>query len=226
MARGAYRVGVMISAIRVFGRSIGDTWYQLIGYATCNLVVFIGCLLVLPGPPLLLGLTQVATESSRYNERPEVGALLRAAWEQFFRAWQLYLIHIAGLAVIGLSFYFYIAIRAAWALPLVLLTASMLWAWVGMFLFSGALLVRSERGALIAVRNGLVLFFHYPLFSTTLVVLVSVLLISSILIAPLMLLVTISLVVVLSTRATTWALRQEGILPPETPPQEEPMNLG
>lgn len=216
----------MISALRVFGRSIGDTWYQLIGYSACNLVVFVGCLLVLPGPPLLLGLTQVATESSRYNERPEIGALLHAAWAQFFRAWQLSLIHLTGLAVIALSFYFYVALRAAWALPLVLLTASMLWAWLGMLLFSGALLVRSDRGPLIAVRNGLVLFFHYPIFSTTLVVLVGVLLVSSILLAPLMLLVTISLVVVLSTRATTWALRKEGLLPPEAPPREEPMDLG
>lgn len=216
----------MISALRVFGRSIGDLWYQMIGYAACNIVVVLGFLLVIPGPPLLLGLLHVATESSRYNERPEVTAMLQAARKEFLRAWQLTAIHIAGLIVIVLSFYFYIALQTSWALPLVLLTASILWSWVGMILYSGALLVRSERGALIAVRNGLVLFLHYPFFSTTLLVLAGFVLLVSIVLAPLLMLVTVSFLSVLATRATIWALRKEGVLPPESQPQEEPMTLG
>lgn len=215
----------MIPAFRVFGRSLADLWSQIIGYSMCNLVVLLGCVLVVPGPPLLLGLLHVATESSRYNERPEVTALLRAARTEFLRAWRLALVHLAALVVLSISLTFYAQIEQAWALPLVMLTLAIGWTWLGVMLYSGALLVRSERGALIAVRNGVVLFTHYPLFSSVILLLAGLALVLSLVVVPLLLLVTVSFLVVLATRATTWGLRQEGILPPVVEPKEQPLQF-
>ncbi len=218
----------MISALRVFGRSVSDLWYQVIGYAFCNVTVLVGMLLVIPGPPLLLALLEVATESARYNERPEVTALLRAAWRNFLSAWRLAIAHLLGLLVVVVSLYFYgdFAGRGAvWALPLVVLTLCIGWTWLGVMLFSGALLVRSERGALIAVRNGLVLFTHYPGFSSVLLALSVLTTLVSLVLTPLFILVTISFLAVLSTRATTWALREEGVLPPAVEPEEQPLQF-
>jgi uncharacterized membrane protein YesL len=215
-----------MAALRVFGRAVSDLWYQLIGYAICNMVVFVGLLLIVPGPPLLLGLLRISTESARYNERPEVAELLRAARRHFLPAWGLAAIHLAGLLVVVVSLLFYTNVEAFWAFPLTLLTVSIGWSWLGIILYSGALLVRSERGVLVAIRNGLVLFTHYPVFSTVLMLLALAVLLLSIVVPPLLALVTLSFLVVLATRATTWALRKEGILPPETAAQEQPMELG
>ena len=215
----------MRSAFRVFGRAIGDTWYQLIGYTACNIVVVLGSLLVIPAPPLLVGLFQVSTESARYNERPEVSALLRAARERFLDAWKLAAIALLGIFLLSVSVYFYAALGTTWALPLVALTFTLSWAWLGVIFYSSALLVRSERGVGIAIRNSLVVFSRYPVFSSTLLILCFFVFLLSIFVAPLFVLVTISFYVVLSTRATTWALRKEGLLPPETAPQEQPVEF-
>lgn len=215
----------MISALRVFGRAIGDTWFQMIGYAACNLVVLLGSLLILPGPPLLLGLFQVATSSATYNERPEVGELLRAARANAVQAWALAAIQLAGLLVLGVSVSFYYSLGAVWSLPLAMLSFVLAWTWLGVIMYASALYVRSEGGVLLAVRNAFVLFSHYPLFSSTVLLLGLLSLGVSLVAAPLLVLVTISLLVVLSTRATTWALRKEGVLPPETKPEERPMDV-
>jgi hypothetical protein len=219
----------MISALRVFGRSVGDLWYHIIGYAFCNLVVLLGLVLVIPGPPLLLALLDVATESGRYNERPEVSLLLNSARSRFLAAWRLALVLLLGLLVIGASLYFYGYLAGrnhVWALPLVLLTVCIGWTWLGVTLFSGALLVRSERGALIAIRNGLVLFTHYPFFSSVVLLIAIASTLISIVLAPLIMLVTLSFLAVLATRATAWALRKEGILPPPIDePEEQPVQF-
>ncbi|MBA2363503.1 MAG: hypothetical protein H0V86_08245 [Chloroflexia bacterium] len=215
----------MRSALRVFGRALGDTWYQLVGYTACNIVVVLGSLLVIPAPALLLGLFQVATESARYNERPEVSALLRAARRRFLAAWLLAAIELLGIFLLSVSVYFYAAIGTTWALPLVALTFTLSWAWLGVIFYSSALLVRSERGVGIAIRNSVVVFSRYPLFSTTLLFLCFLVLLLSIFVAPLFVLVTFSFYAVLATRATTWALRKEGLLPPETTPQELPVEF-
>ncbi|MDQ3328008.1 MAG: hypothetical protein M3506_05760 [Chloroflexota bacterium] len=215
----------MRAAVRVFGRAIGDTWYQLVGYTACNIVVVLGSLLVIPAPALLVGLLQVSTESARYNERPEVSALLHAARARFFAAWRLAAVELLGVFLLGVSIYFYAAIGTTWALPLVALTFTLSWAWLGVIFYASALLVRSERGVWIAIRNSLVVFTRYPLFSTTLLFLSFLVFLLSLFVAPLFVLVTFSFYAVLATRATTWALRKEGLLPPETAPQEQPVEF-
>lgn len=238
----------MISAFKVFLRSIGDVWFNLIGYSVCNLIAAVGVFFIpvgissvflqlginnlyalLPlvvtlfilGAPLLLGLLQVSTEALRYNERPEAGAMVRFARENFRQAWKLALIQIAGTLVIFVAVYFYLVIGQAWSLPLVFVTAAVGWTWLGVVIFSGPLLLRSsDQGMRMALRNGLVATLHYPFFSATLIFLSLLVLILSIAAFPLMALITLSFYAVLATRATNWVLQEEGVLPRPQPAEE------
>ncbi len=202
----------MIAALKIFFRSVGDIWFNLIGYATCNFVVAIGILLVLPGPPLMLALIQVTAESIPYAERPELGLLLQRAREHAIASWKLATVQLVVTLVIVVAFTFYYTLGTTWSVLLALLTASVGWTWLGVLLYSGALLLRSEGGTVMALRNALVAMLHHPFFTSTLVLLFLPFLVVSILAFPLLLLVTLSFYAILATRATNYVLQKEGLM--------------
>jgi len=85
------------------------------------------------------------------------------------------------------------------------------------------MMVRSEKGALTALRNGFVAFSRYPFFTTTLLIMALLVGLMSILISPLIVLITLSFLSVLLNRATVWILQKEGLIPkPEYPEDESP----
>lgn len=228
----------MIAALKVYFRSVGDVWFNLIGYATCNLLVA-ACTVLLPlvlavtlgsrvgvlavvagilcflvlGPPLLLGLVEVTAEALKYNERPEVPAMLDFARANAQRAWSLMLLQVLGSVILFFALIFYFQVKAAWALPLVIIVAMVTWTWLGMALYTAPFLLRSERGVLTALRNGLVAMLRYPFFSSTLIVLAILTLILSIVLFPFLVLITLSFFAILRTRATEWVLEKEGLMP-------------
>lgn len=204
----------MIAGSRVFFRALGDLWFNLIGFSTCNLLVFALSLLIIPAPPLWIGLLDVSRDSLPYRERPEVGMLLASAKTNFGRAWKLALLHLVGSVIFFGSFYFYFSAmnRAVWALPLAVVTGVICWTWLGVIMYSSPLLLRSTGGVIMALRNGLVVMVHYPLFTTTLFVLSIPVLIASILVPPLSVLVSVAFFAILGTRATNWVLEKEGII--------------
>ena len=211
----------MIAALKVFWRSVGDTWFNLIGFGASNLVTAVLSILILPGPPMLFGLVRLAGETSVYRERPEVGELLRYAREHAVGAWKLAIAQVVLSLVIFLSFFFYLTARTTWSAPLALITGSVAWTWLGVLLYSIPLYLRSERGVAVALRNGLVAMLHYPFFSSTLIALLLIVFAVSVFIAPLLVLVTLSFYAVLANRATDWVLQREGLMPIPEPIVEE-----
>lgn len=236
----------MISALRVFFRSFGDLWFNLVGYAVCNLAAALSLLVVataalmaaeyvalrplliplalalaLAVPAMLLGLLQVAHDSLPYNERPELGQLLRRTRQVAARGWKLGLAYLVGTLVLFTSFWFYSRLQAAWALPLRLITGGVCWTWLGVMLYAGPLLLRSERGVRTALRNALVAMLHYPLFTSTLLLLTLPVLALSVVAFPIFALAGLAFLAILGTRATDWVLMKEGLMPEPAPPPEE-----
>lgn len=202
----------MISAIKIFFRSLGDLWFNLIGFSVCNLLTFVGTIIIITAPPMWLSLLEVSRESLPYRERPEVGSLLYHAKENGVLSWKLAAFQIVGTVVFFLAFFFYLNTRAFWALPLTVITGIICWTWIGVLIYSGPLLLRSTSGVLVALRNGFVVMVHYPLFTSTLMVLCVPVLFLSIIVPPLFVLVTLSFLAILSTRATNWVLEKEGLV--------------
>ena len=242
----------MISALRVFFRSIGDTWFNLVGYSVCNVVVAVGAILlpfliglgmdaigihplativvgillfVIVGAPLLIGLLHVTAESLVYNERPEVTLMLRHARSDASRAWMLLGLEVLGIAIVLTVVGFYLSVNATWAVPLSMVSIVIGWIWFGTIFLAGPMMVRSEKGALTALRNGFVAFSRYPFFTTTLLIMALLVGLMSILISPLIVLITLSFLSVLLNRATVWILQKEGLIPKSEYPEDESPEL-
>lgn len=239
----------MRAALQLFFRSAADTWFHLIGYASCNLLATSGALLgpllvmwaldtagaasaviilgglltaVAFGPPLLLGLIQMTAQTMPYRERPELSLLTANARQLARPAWRLAAIQWPATLIIFLSLYFYVRLQSAWAAPLVIVISSLAWTWLGTLFFSSPLLLRSETGSIrTSLRNGAVAMMRYPFFTSTLLVLSLLTLGISVALIPLLVLVTPAFLAVLRTRATTWVLEKEGIIQPAPELDEE-----
>lgn len=180
-----------------------DAYYDSGPLIVANLFWFVLTLPLVTAPPSAAGLYYVTNRLAHRRS---------ANWRTFFDGFRTYfwlgwrwaLVNLLVLAVLGANYWFYGRIvlnRAEW-IEAVFLCLAILWAILQIYTFP-LLLEQQDSRMLTAVRNSIVLYVKYPMFSIGLAGLVLLLLVvSSVFLQPAWLFLTAGLCAYLTNRGT------------------------
>ena len=168
----------MAAAWQVLGRSLSDLWDNVYLAAFCSLTWLVAMLLIVPGPPATVALFAVATQIAARNHFVSFGDYLRGIGHCFVLGWRWGLLNLAvGLVVLVDVRTVPQLLPVPVAAPFQLFFYLCLALWLLVNWLALAFLFKQERPDLLqALRNGALLAFKHPLFTSVVTIATALLL--------------------------------------------------
>lgn len=166
------------SAFRIIWDSLKDVWLDLWSALVCNLVWLISVLLIIPGPPVTFALFYYANQSI-HEEIINVADFFKAINRFWNTGWKWGFINIGVLVILaGDAYILNQQDLASWVLAVKRIYYTLIAFWILMQIFALPFLLEQEQpSVLVALRNSAVMIGRNPIFSITLLLLLSILMV-------------------------------------------------
>lgn len=189
-----------MQAFSVIWQSIRSNYEELFVFVPLSIAWWLCALVIVPLPPASAGLAYLATEIA-HERRIEWRMAVEGARLYFWRSWQVFLVALAGTAVLVINVVFYLNIENILRY-LTILWIYVLLIWLSALVYVFPLLVAMEEPRILLIyRNALLLALSQPLFTIILLVVLVLLTAISVVIPILLVLITPGLWALASTRA-------------------------
>lgn len=141
--------------IQVIGRSLTDWWDDWVNMVVVNLLLCLGWLTIVLGPPATFGLYYVTKYLAR-GQSLGPRALLEGGRRYFWQSWIWFLMNLVVALVIGANYFFYSSLSPTWANFLQAAFALLALAWLMVQFYAVPYLMeQEEKRIVLALRNGL-----------------------------------------------------------------------